>query len=95
MYFSYWIYTKLFIWTAPYIKAISGQKKTLEPPKLCLYQGTKILLLRMHPYIYFAITDRSVINDKYVLSIAPKLVYTDPVGNLYSQFGTPDEHKNT
>ena len=55
-----------------------------EPSKLRLYLITKNIAAEIATRIYSTLRDLSVINDKSILSIIPKLVDTYPAGTLDS-----------
>ena len=54
----------------------------------------KYFAAEITPHISPALRDLSVISDKYILSSSPKLVDSNPAGNLYSLSGTQNEQKN-
>ena len=54
----------------------------LELPKLRMYQVTKTLAADIAPHISYALRYLIVVFEKYLLYSSPKLVDTDPEGNL-------------
>ena len=56
----------------------------LEPPKLLMYQLTKIISVEIAPHISSALRDIGVIFDKYILSRSPVVVGVDRAGTTES-----------
>ena len=63
----------------------------LEPPKLRLYQLTKIIAAKIAPHISSALRDLGVIFDKSVLSRSTILAGADHAGTTKLCYGTQNE----
>ena len=74
IFFPYWIYTKTFICTAPYIMAPSGQRVEFRSTKSMSVPTNKNLAAEIVPHIY--------IFDQYILSSSPKCFDVDHAGTL-------------
>ena len=69
----------------PHISRHQTDKEiNFEPPKLRLYQLTKVLAAEISPHIYSSLRDLCVIIETIILSISTKLADVDPTGTLDS-----------
>ena len=66
----------------------------MEPPKLRLYQLTKLLAAKIAPHIYYALRYLSVIFDEYILYRSPIFLGADCAGTAYSCYGTKNKQEN-
>ena len=60
----------------------------LEPPKLQLYQLTKMLAAEIVPHVYSVLRGLCVISYGYILSRSPILTSADRAGTAYLCYGT-------